>query len=69
MLQKGRANKARGEKHGRAKLTENQVRRLLRKYKKGATQKDLAKEYGVHPMTVHKIVTGKKWGHLQENQG
>jgi len=67
MLRKGRGNKARGQGHGNAKLTEKQAQRLLQKYALGSTQKELAQEYGLHPMSVHKIVAGKKWAHLQRS--
>lgn len=65
MLRKGRANKARGARHGNAKLTEEQARSLLAEAVK-MSQRELAQKYGVHPMHVHKIVTGKKWAHLQQ---
>lgn len=57
---KGR--QARGERHGMARLTIEQVREILARYS-GARgeQTTLAREYGVHPSTVHLIVHGKHW--------
>lgn len=66
MIAKGRANKAQGERHGMAKLSEQQVRALLAAYANGSSQMALALKYGVHFMTVHKIVNGKRWAHLPQ---
>lgn len=65
MLAKGRGNKARGESHGRAKKSEGEIRALLAEYAAGGvTQKELAARYGLHPIYVNKVITGKKWAHL-----
>lgn len=66
MLRKGRGNKARGAAHGNAHLTEKKVLRLLHLAKtKQKTQKQLSVIYGIHEMTVSRIVRGERWAHLQ----
>ncbi len=61
---KGRGNPPRGERAGRAKLTEAQVRHIRSAYAAGARQCDLARELGVHDTSVHYIVVGKTWRHV-----
>jgi hypothetical protein len=56
---KGGENK--GEKHGRAKLTKEQVLKILASNEK---QKTLAERYCVDPSTISMIKTGKNWKHL-----
>ena len=54
----------RGEKHGRAKLTEAKVAEIRSFYAKGsATQRAIAKAYGVNPQQISLIVNGKSWAH------
>jgi hypothetical protein len=53
-----------GEKGGRAKLTEDQVRAIRLEYEKGERQVDLAKRYGVHQTQISLIVTRKEWAHV-----
>ncbi|KKN73105.1 hypothetical protein LCGC14_0404140 [marine sediment metagenome] len=54
-----------GEKHGMAKLTENSVKVIIRKYQTGLfTQKEIAKVYGVTDVTISKIVNNKLWKHI-----
>ena len=50
-----------GEKHGRSKLTAAQVVEIRAKYANGATQSDLAKEFGVSQQTISVIVRGHNW--------
>jgi cytosine/adenosine deaminase-related metal-dependent hydrolase len=57
----------RGETHGRAKLTEEQVRAIKQRYvwrdrANGVTA--MAREYRVHRETVRDIVRGVNWGHV-----
>ena len=52
MVLKGRQNKAKGENHGHAKLTNSQVYEI-RNFK--GNQKDIAKKYGVTQQTISKI--------------
>lgn len=47
------------------KLTENQIRSIRERYASGTvTQKQLAKEYGIHQVTVSEIVLRKIWRHI-----
>lgn len=65
MLRKGRANKAKGSKHGMAKLSENNVRSMLRLRAKGWTLERLSLKFGVGTMQVSRICSGNRWVHLQ----
>src|SRR3990167_2545331 len=56
---------ARGEKHGRAKLTEAQVREIRRRYTgEYGQQGAMAREYGVSQALIAKVVRGAVWTHL-----
>lgn len=63
----GSANK--GESNPNAKLTEDNVREIRRRYKgdkRGPnTQLQLGKEFGVHQRKIWEIVNGKAWKHVQ----
>ena len=48
----------RGERHGRSKLTEEQVRRVLTSDESGA---DLGRRFGVSKNTIYKIRRGVNW--------
>lgn len=66
MQQKGRkaignANPAKGEKHGRAKLTAGQVAEIRHAYEHGATQTRLASIYGVSHTAISDIIRRKNW--------
>ena len=50
-----------GERHGRAKLTERDVRTIRAKFANGVRQAQLCTEYGVTPPTMHHIVHGLTW--------
>jgi len=50
---------------GASKLTDNGVREIKSKIAKGATDRALAKEYGVHPKTIYSIRTGFGWKHIK----
>ena len=55
----------RGEKHGLAKLTEQDVRMIIYMYRTGLfLQKEIAKIYGIYQNTVSRIVNRKRWGYL-----
>lgn len=64
-VNKGRALGPRGEMNGRRKLNANQVLEISARYKRfsrdGNNMYDLAKQYGVHPVTIHDILNGKRW--------
>lgn len=60
---KGRQSK--GETHGRAKLTDDIVREMRRKYHAGeASQNQLAREHGVDQKAVFRAVHGLTWRHV-----
>ena len=63
MLRKGRSalNKARGEKHCRAKLTAAAVLEIRLSKE---TTRALAKKYGVHHAQIHNARTHKSWAWL-----
>lgn len=62
MMTKGRGRKARGEGHGAAKLTEEQVRAIRADPRK---VRDIAPDYGIGKSTVSYIKTRKIWGHVE----
>lgn len=57
-----RGRSAHGVGHGRAKLTEEDVRYVLRNGHKSAYA--LSRELGVDPRTISKITEGKTWRHI-----
>jgi hypothetical protein len=63
-VSKGR--QARGEGSSSAKLTEEQVREILRAHAAGeATQAELGRRFGVSPEAINGIVRGRHWKHLE----
>jgi hypothetical protein len=58
----GRSN--RGERHGRAKLSDDGVRELKRRLAAGESRTALAAELGVSYETVRDIDNGKRWAHV-----
>lgn len=58
-----------GEKNPRAKLTWEQVRQIRKLRARGRQQKDLAKQFGVAPMTVSHIISNKSWKETTMNIG
>lgn len=58
----GTAN--RGERHGRSKLSENDVRSIKILLQKGWTQKKIAAKFNVHRVLISMIKLGKVWKHL-----
>ena len=61
---KGRAADHRGEKHGRAKLTEDNVHEIRRLRENGWLLREIAEEYGIHLSQVFRICNGKHWKHI-----
>jgi hypothetical protein len=60
-----REQRARGERHGCAKLTELQVLRIREQYAAGnVTQRQIASEYGVDRTTIGLIVRRQHWAHI-----
>jgi hypothetical protein len=66
MVEKGR--QAKGEKHGRAKLTEADVLEIRRRIAAGESQSSIAADFGIHHTTVGAIKSGKRWSHLKTNK-
>ena len=62
MFERGRARKARGEEHGRAKLTENQVKEIAQI--KDRTLKEIALAYNVSIHTIWAIKRKITWRYL-----
>ena len=54
-----------GESHGRAKLTESDVRLIREALIIGKTGRSLAKEFKVDPKTISFIKNGQHWSHIQ----
>lgn len=54
----------RGQDHGRAKLTDDQVRVIRTLQARGVSQAELARTYGVSAQAIHYVVSGKAWKHL-----
>lgn len=59
-----RYGNVRGEACGRAKLTEVGVIQIRERYSAGASLRQLATQYGVHPGTIGAIVRGHSWAHV-----
>ena len=56
---------AKGENHGRAKLTENQVLQIRQEYiPRVVTLKQLARKYGVCFARISNIIRRKNWKHI-----
>lgn len=59
-------NTARGERVGLAKLTEESVREIRRRYAQGGiSQQVLADEFGVNQTQVSNIVLRRTWAHVE----
>jgi hypothetical protein len=52
---------SKGETHGTAKLTEDEVREIL---KDSRSQKEIAEEYGVSQPTICNIKARRRWRHI-----
>ncbi|PZF83226.1 HNH endonuclease [Jiangella anatolica] len=59
----GRRRHAHGEKHGRAKITEDDVREMRRRYAT-ASASELALEFGISKTQVYYIALGRSWRHV-----
>ncbi len=61
---KGRGADSRGEKHARCKLTEIDVLKIRKMFSDGIMQKDIAKIYNLHNVSISDICTRKNWQHI-----
>jgi DNA-binding NarL/FixJ family response regulator len=57
---------ARGQRNGKAKLTNEQAIAIADGLKRGETGRSLAKRFGVSEITVSMIKHGKRWIYLDE---
>ena len=53
-----------GQKHARAKLSEDDVKTILKRLSQGEKQQVLADEYEVSRSNISRIKTGDTWSHL-----
>ena len=60
MVERGRTPDHSGERNGRSKLTDHQVREI-RQQASGASGVELARAYGVTPTMIGYIVNGHRW--------
>lgn len=57
-------NPSRGERHYRAKLTEDDVTLIVHAHSEGLSTRKLAEKFEVSQSTIAKIVSGRSWrGH------
>jgi DNA invertase Pin-like site-specific DNA recombinase len=54
-----------GERNGRAKLTEGDVREARALHKSGMTTQEIAKQFSVSNGTIWFIVSGVNWTHVE----
>jgi len=68
MAAKGRARPSflRGEAHGNAKLSEEDVREIRRAASCGATERGLSARFHVTPACIHQVVSRRAWRHIAE---
>lgn len=65
MKSKHRVKSVVGENHGRHKLTEKKVYKILEMIEQGINQHEIAKMFGVNHATISSIKTGKNWKWLK----
>jgi len=64
MVTRGRLINLRGEEHGKARLTADQVRSIRSSYADGsATQVELSATYGINQSHISRIIRRKAWNH------
>lgn len=59
-----RGNNLRGEDHGMAKMTADDVRMIRRRAEAGASYAQLAREYGMTSGHIRRVVERIRWAHL-----
>lgn len=56
---------ARGTRAASAKVNDEMVKEIRRRYASGETQTSLAREYGVHQANLSRIILRKSWAHVE----
>ena len=56
---------AKGEKHGRSKLKEDEVKIIIRSYNNGIPKSKLASIFNVSQDTIYNIMSMKTWAHIK----
>lgn len=59
-----RGSVGRGEQHQQARLTVGDVLVIRRLAAEGFSQRDIARQYGVHQSAISRVISGKRWGHV-----
>lgn len=62
---RGRGNQPKGECNAKAKLTAKSVQDVRARAKGGASNRALAREFGVSPSTIARAVNRQKWRHVE----
>jgi len=58
----------RGEKQPAAKLTEDGVREIRRRYRRGASISELARDFEVSRPTIRSVLLAKTWAHVVDEE-
>jgi DNA invertase Pin-like site-specific DNA recombinase len=53
-----------GEANGSSVLLEQNVRKIRELAEQNVIYKDIAKQFGIHPSTVYRIIKRKIWSHV-----
>lgn len=61
MFERGRPNKAHGERHGMAKITPLIVARIRERVATGASQRSVAEDFGLTQTHISRIARGMTW--------
>lgn len=66
MKDKGRASNTRGERSGKAKISDAIVVEMFRRRKRGELLESIASDYGIHASHLSRVLSGKRWhGHAR----
>ncbi len=60
-----RDRQAKGEKNGRAKLSDDAIRDIRDLFRSGSTKRKIARLYAVSDTLIRYIVCGKNWTHVK----
>ena len=63
MMNRGRGFRARGDQHGKTKLSEEQVQEIHRLRRSGLLQREIADRFGVHSAHISRVLNGKRREH------